>query len=167
MHHIRKIIPLVLALSLLFLMSGCTRAEKYPGIEYAEAHLQQDSEALQTLVQWLQKSEYSYIVFRSTEDTMFVEFEHIPIPEDIRPTIDRLFKNNKYTKIIKDKEEKTIQFLYWTSFFEKDCGLLYALDKTVQPSAQYMTQCEPLSEDGWYYYFSDYNKSRIGETTAD
>lgn len=167
MRHIRKIIALVFALSLLLLLFGCSRAENYPGIQYAEAHLQQDKEALQTLVQWLQDSEYSFIVFNGKDDTMFIEFEDIPIPEDIHPTLDRLFKNNKYNTIIKDEEEKTVQFLYWTSFFEKDCGLLYALDKTVQPSAQYMTQCEPLSVDGWYYYFSDYNKWRIGETTAN
>lgn len=166
MCHIRKIVPLVLALSLLLLLPGCSRAEKHPGIEYAEAHLQQDKEDLQTLVQWLQESEYPYIVFDGKDDTMFIEFEDIPIPEEIQPTLDRLFKNNKYNTIIKDEEDNTIQFLYWTSFQEKDCGLLYALDKTERPSAQYMTQCEPLSVDGWYYYFSDYNKWRIGETTA-
>lgn len=159
------IAALLVALLIACILCRCD-ARREPGHDAAEAHLQQDMDDLSFLVQWLQNSEFSYISFKSTDNTAFIKFEHIPIPEDIQPTLDRLFKKGKYNIITLDREQNLVQFIYWGRFNDQKCGLAYALDHTMLPDVNYMTQCEPLSVEGWYYYFVDVNKWVLGETTA-
>lgn len=164
MKQAQKLLAVLCILLIAGSLFGC-RAKNMPGKDVAEEHLQQDLEDLQFLVDWLEKSDYPYIVFDRKESTALIKFEHIPIPEEIRPVIKRLLEESYYIEIAYDREDHTISFEYWRSSHEQDCGIVYSLDDTMLPDVGYMTQCEPLSIDGWYYYFADYNKWRVGETT--
>lgn len=152
-------------LMLTYALAGCT-ATAEPGLEFAEAHLQQDMDDLLFLVDWLLDSGYSHVIFDESYKTAWADFENIQVSDEVQPTIRRLLEEHNYLSISMSKDSNRIRFCYWSSFHEQDCGLVYSIDHSKLPDVEYMTQCEPLSVDGWYYYFSDVNKWRVGETTA-
>lgn len=158
---IRSAIALVLlGLFSIIILSECF-VQGEPGIEAAESHFQRDLNDLQNMVQWMLSTEYESIAFWRWNNFMLAELEHLPIDESIRPTLDRLYHNG-YQFISMDREENTIVFEYWSrTMGNQSCGLAYALDEESMPIIQFMTEIEPLSAKGWYYYFTDYETWRV------
>ena len=156
----KRFIMLFVVLIIFGMFFGCSIIDE-PSKEAAEAHLERDKDDLLYMVQWLQDTEYSYISFDRSESYALADLAHIPIDEEICPTVERLLNEKGYRMIAMDREGNAIQFEFWSSVHEQDCGLVYVLNKSRLPDIPYMTQCEPLSADRWYYYFVDVNKWRV------
>lgn len=162
MKRMIKAIALIFVLAALVCMSfGCSYTEP-SSKEAAEKHLKHDFDDLTYMVQWLQDMEQPYVAFCRTWDHALIGLDKVPIDEEIAPVVKRLLK--EYELIVMDAETNRIQFEFWTSVHDQGCGLLYALEQTKQPTVEYMTQREPLSVEGWYYYFTDFNEWRVEQT---
>ncbi|MBQ6431811.1 MAG: hypothetical protein IJJ99_08050 [Oscillospiraceae bacterium] len=157
----RILLLCVLMIVVTGMLAGCYVIGE-PGIDVAEKHLQHDKEDLETMVEWLLNTTYQdHVYFSRRDDDMFRDFEHLPIPEEISATAERLLHKNSYQNIGMTKEHNTIVFEYWSSIHDQSCGLAYVMDGDGQPDVQYMIQCEPLLESGWYYYYTDFNEWRV------
>lgn len=154
----RSLILFILAIFAIILLSGCSTQRK-PGKEAAESYLQHDLNDLQNMAQWMQSTKYDSIAFWSYEEYMLAGIEKLPIAEAIHPTLDRLYKKG-YQFISMKREANTIEFEYWWNVHDQGCGLAYVMEGDDKPEVQFMTECDQLSVDGWYYYYTDYNEWR-------
>lgn len=66
---------------------------------------------------------------------------------------------NGYEVIV--KRENTIQLIQWRWLNDVSCGIAYSINGHELPDVQYVTECTPMKEEGWYYYVSDYNQWRL------
>ena len=57
--------------------------------------------------------------------------------------------------------DNTIRVVCKSKFRDFNSGIAYSINGEDEPKLTYLTKIEPLSEDGWYYYESDYNEWRI------
>ena len=54
----------------------------------------------------------------------------------------------------------TLQYCIWHGTSSIDCGVAYRADGQM-PDIAYLTQCEPLEADGWYWYVADFEEWRV------
>ena len=60
------------------------------------------------------------------------------------------------------KNDNTVEFYMWGHVIQPiECGAAYSIDGSGKLDVQFMLRQEPLSELGWYYYYSDYNEWRV------
>ncbi|MFT3950868.1 MAG: hypothetical protein QM689_02735 [Oscillospiraceae bacterium] len=131
-----------------------SKTEKYFNHDVAEINLVKD---------YMSYSGYLEIyIDKATikNDTMFTGV----ITNDVRiedsevvKAIKRLINQRGVNCISKDGN--TIYFEKWR-LSDQSRGIAYSINKTDKPELQYLTKLEPLSEDGWYYYETDYNEWR-------
>lgn len=67
-------------------------------------------------------------------------------------------KNEGYVSVGGSAEES--QFVLWIGISDLSCGIAY-LAKGDELDIQFVDIVLPLSEEGWYYYTTDYEKFRI------
>ena len=79
--------------------------------------------------------------------------------EAVVNAIERLYKKRGYKTIGRDNN--TIFFEKW-AFLEKNRGVAFSINGEDKPAVEFLTELMPLSEDGWYYYESDYEEYRNG-----
>ena len=162
-----------IALLLVLPLSGCVLAKRNtpPTVETVETWFQENRADFLTIVDYCRRSEYELLIISLYEvygdtslddvlDDVFADFDSITIEDrEVRSAIERLFSKGICLGIY--KEGKVIEFLLWTGFIRDiGCGLLYISIPNHKPSTQYMTERQPLSEDGWFYYIDDYNEWR-------
>ena len=70
-------------------------------------------------------------------------------------------RENGYTGI--NKYRNTIEFRVWEGIRDVSCGIAYLIEDD-KIEIQYVTETEPLPEDGWFYYVTDYEEARIRRT---
>ena len=78
--------------------------------------------------------------------------------EVVRDAIEKLFSRRGYDEIYKG--EHTVIFRKWHRGPDWWGGIAYKINKENQLEIGYVTEFAPLSDDGWYYYESDFNKWR-------
>ncbi len=55
----------------------------------------------------------------------------------------------------------SIYFRMWSATVrDTDCGIAVSKDEGGTPKTEFMTKLSPISDDGWYYYISDYEDWR-------
>lgn len=90
-----------------------------------------------------------------------MDLEEIKIrDESVIAAIKRL-REKGYTGI--NKYENTIEFRLWEGIRDLSCGIAYLIEGD-EIAIQYVTETEPLPEDGWFYYVTDYEEARIRRT---
>ena len=77
--------------------------------------------------------------------------------EEVKNAIKRLLKKQGYRRI--GRYGNTIYFQVWT-MLEQERGITYSIDGENNPALEFLTEFEPLSVIGWYYYEADYNEWR-------
>lgn len=158
-----------LVLLLLFLgMAGCGRQKK-PDPDAVTQQFQQDQADLETIAAWLLAAEQKeiYINTEKGQLSIFADFEDLPLDDSLLPPINRLKKQWQYADMAKHEDWNALVFPMWTDHLERECGVVYAIDPEKAPTVQFLTQLEPLSEEGWYYYVSDYNLWRSQHTAME
>ena len=146
---------------LFFIARSCQPPGKGQAQEWMD-DMQQD---LNTVAQYLKEYPYPDILideeYQADGTMKLLLSEPVAIENDeVVKAIDRLFAYG-VTNIYKNEKENTIQLVKYIRFRDFNAGLLYSLDGANEPTHQYLTKLEPLSQEGWYYYEADYNEWRL------
>lgn len=139
---------------------GDIRQAGAPGPDEIAAQFRQDRADIQPIADYFLTAQYESIYIQDTDESMFADFSRIPIDESIKAPVLRLIRDRNYHSIDKHADSNALQFSMWTDHRERDCGVVYAIDPGTPPEIQFRTRLEPMPEDGWYYYVSDYNQWR-------
>lgn len=83
-----------------------------------------------------------------------VKIENEPLSDAIK----YLLSKREYYKIF--KSDNIITFVKWRRGRDWSGGVAYKIDKSGELEVPYVTKSSPLSNDGWYYYESNYNQWR-------
>ena len=148
-------LKLIICLSLLTLLTGCRALNTPPSVADIQQSFENNHHYLFEVVDYLTTSGYENVYILNLDGTMQADLSRISVPDDIEAQVLGLLKSGACTQICKIGE--TVSFLCWTGPQDIGCGIVYSADT---PYVQFMTQCVPLSIDGWYYYVSDYNTWR-------
>lgn len=140
------------------ILSSCSQILSPPTVQEVEAKFNQNRMNIMTVTNYLAESKYGSIYINDTSGNMSVGTSRIPISDQTVIKAIRKLSAQGYTIIIKDGN--TIHFQQWTRFTDAGCGIAYSINKTSIPRIDYLTQLEPLSENGWYYYVDDYTQWR-------
>lgn len=73
---------------------------------------------------------------------------------DIEEKINYLFQECNYQMI--EKNNNVIIFQRWSNIGVNSGGLVYVINGEY-PQIQFISKCEPLEYEGWYYYETDLN----------
>lgn len=159
-----KVLLCILLLIILVIGSCQIIVDKYgvPDKAKIEKCLQQDKRDLNLIVNYLSESDYNYISVDKTSikrGEMFTgAYTHYQDIDDdvVLKAFDRLLKG-KY--IVIGKSHGTVYFEKWR-FFEQSRGLAFLLDDYSSLFVEFLVKKDELSESRWYYYETDYEKSR-------
>ena len=126
-----------------------------PDQNKAEKVFQKDREDLETVVGYLERPDCEYISFDKS-----VKISAYRLDADVEEAIDRLFKKRGYDLI--ERRGNTVHFKRWSSWSRGyfGSGMAYSINKQDEPRIEYLTELEPLSEDGWYYYEEEYDEGQ-------
>lgn len=91
------------------------------------------------------------------EDSVGTEFRDVKIEdpellENLKPILGYGFDTIR-------RSSNFILFQGWDRLADADGGLVYSLDGKT-PQIEYISLCEPLNQENWYYYETDFNKWR-------
>ena len=150
---------LALFLTTGILLGGCAKREP-PGKEEIYERFQDAHSDIQIVLNYLVQTEYDTIFYPTPDGEVFADFERIPIDDTIKDAVHSLIREHNFIRFGKRIDDNAIAFEMWTDQLECECGVVYALNKEILPTVEYLTLLEPLPEDGWYYYVEDYNEWR-------
>lgn len=146
----------LLACNLALFQIGCTQIESPPSIESVQNHYQEHREDIQIIINIFTASNYEHISIRNNDGTMLADLNIVSIDDkEVFSAVDSLLANGAYHHIIKN--ENTIYLLQWKGIRDIGCGIAYSINRVDNPQIEFETQLVPLSDDGWFYYVSDYN----------
>ncbi len=149
----------VVTLLIAITLSSCAKFMSPPTVQEVESKFNQNREDIMIVTNYLAESEYGRIYLHDTSGNMSVGTSNISISDQIVIDSIKRLSLKGYTVIIKDGN--TIHFQQWTRFTDAGCGIAYSINKTSAPRIEFLTQLEPLSEEGWYYYVDDYAQWRV------
>ena len=87
--------------------------------------------------------------------------------DEVRDAIRSLWKKG-CLEIYKDFKNNAIIYQIWRrTIGHVQGGFVYAIDTTMLPDIQFLTELRPLTRDGWYYYNAEYEKWRSGKRPGD
>lgn len=141
---------------LAFLLFGCSVINPMPTAEEAQETFNENYVYIQTVVSYMVSGSYESILIDDTSGTMYADFADRHIED--RSVVDALtvlFNSAGYLNIYMNGN--TIYFMQWSSVHERDCGVAYSINGIDRPDIQFITECIPLQESGWYYCVEDYN----------
>ena len=136
-----------------------------PSKEMLEKNFLQNRAELWVVVNYLDNQNSTFIYFTNTHDskTTFTKDYKIGTIETnieeqvVIDAIDYIMDNGKFS-VISGNSDEFITFQKWATR-DKDCGIVYSYYGK-EPEIEFLTRLEPLCEDGWYYYISDFDKYR-------
>lgn len=147
------------------LLTGCLVDNTPPNVSSVEKQFQNNYNAIQTIIEFIINTGYNNIYIQDSEGTMMADLKDLPIgDDDVLAAVQTLFKGGYYINI--SKIDNTITFLQWRGTKDIGCGIAYSINGVDAPEVQFMTKLVSLSEDGWFYYVSDYNTWRSGRNLS-
>lgn len=117
-------------------------------------------DSIQVVVDFMINSNYENIYILDDSGIIQADFKDIYVKDSVNKAIKQLL-NGKYSSI--NKIGNTIWLLQWRGAQDIGCGLAYSINGTELPEVDFMTDLVPISENGWYYYISDYNSWGQGD----
>ena len=118
----------------------------------------EDSELLETVVHYLANSESENMYITDTIIGNGANINDINTIEAINALISR-----SYSVISKDGN--TISFLRWSNL-DSGRGIAYSINGS-EPTLQFLTKLEALTESDWYYYEEDFNEWKRRNSDRD
>ena len=126
----------------------------------AERYFNRDKEDIMLITQYFVKSGYSNILINDTNGNMSIGYTCIKInDETVKKAVNNLIDKRGYISI--QRTDNTISFAMWCRLSDVSRGIAYSIDKEHEPTLEYLTELEPLEENGWYYYEDDFNEWRV------
>lgn len=162
----------MILLHILLLLSGCSGRNTPPTGQEVTVWFQNNEEDLNTVRDYLATLDfdsmdikdskmivgYTYIIGYTYISESQLNKTRLPIREDavllaLRSLRKAGCKNIYYSR-------NTLQYCIWHGTSSIDCGVAYRADGQM-PDIAYLTQCEPLEVDGWYWYVADFEEWRV------
>jgi hypothetical protein len=133
----------------------CKPFSSPPSIKFVQNHYQEYSEDIQIILNFMLSFDYEDIYILDNGGTLLADLTEVAIDDkEVSNAIDRLFTSRAYYHIIKNGD--TIYLLQWKGLRDVGCGIAYSINENDTPEIEYVTQLVPFSDDGWFYYVSDY-----------
>lgn len=146
---------LVLAISL---FTACAEVEM-PDYDAVQKHFEQNKANIYLITDYLVSSGYENVYIDTIDGYMLADLNRILIgDDDVLFAVRQILTSADYLHI--HKQGNTVSLLLWRNDKDVGCGIAYSINNITEPDIEFMTQMDPLTADGWYYYVSDYNKWR-------
>lgn len=157
----KSLTSFALLIVLLFSLSGCRFVDRRwntpPSYSKVELSFERDKAELYLITDYMIESGVTDLYVYEDCSTALADLEEIEIDDEtVVATLKRL-KEKGYTEI--NKFGNTIQFQLWSGIRDISCGIAY-LAEDGEIAIQYVTETEPLPENGWFYYVVNYNEWR-------
>lgn len=144
--------------ALLTFLIGYHNSEKPPRVSFVQQRFQANEEYLQVILDFFSSVGYEDIYINNDDGTMLADLTRMEIDnKEVLVSVKHLL-NDEYMHIIKNGN--TIYLLQWKSFRDIGCGIAHTINQATTPEIDFITELIPISEDGWFYYVSDYNTWR-------
>jgi hypothetical protein len=141
------------------LLVGCKDVNSPPSVSYVQKRYQEHSEDIQVIIDFLSSSDYEDVYISDSAGTMLADLNEVLIEDpSASKAIDNIIDAKAYQHI--NKNGNTISLLQWKGIRDIGCGIAYTINGIDAPEIEFATQIIPLSDDGWFYYVSDYNAWR-------
>lgn len=140
----------LLLLSILLLINGCSSITEPPALQEMEKVFHEYREEFQIIT--------AFVLTQEGFDSIYSGQDLKSAPENIQKADGVLRKQAGCNSI--HRSGNTVTFILWTRFTDAGCGIAYTTESSPEPDMTFLTQIEPLSEDGWYYYVEDYSEWR-------
>lgn len=168
-HYVKKYfsaICVVMMVGILsFLCISCSDLNTPPDKNTVQQVFDDHYEEIMSLFSFMETSEYNHISISDASGTIFADFSHVQIQDnDVCNAIKHLLKKGPYLHI--SKIDKTVIMRQWTGLQDIGCGVLYSQNIEESIDVEFITELIPLSEEGWFYYISDYNAWRTGQRAS-
>ena len=151
LHHIVLVgicvVVVYIAVGLFFLL-------RPPNANQAGRIFQANQEDMQIVVAYMMKTENRNFYIGANADNI------IPLDRDVIDAINRLFQQG-FRSI--EKNEEGVRFLRWIHRIEQGHGIVYLPNGRLHDGTgliPFLTELEPLSETGWYYYVDFFSEWR-------
>ncbi len=167
--HKHRLLPVLIMILLIAYVVTCCHWATPPGVNQIQTFFRENYEDIQLMTDWLLNSGYADVFFNEEdlrEGKVWADFSVIPLDSEILSCAKRLWSQKGFHRISKHSPGNRVEFEIWSDLFEACCGIVYAEDPTSAYSVQYVLSVEPLSEENWYYFYSDYNKWRVLQTSV-
>lgn len=164
MKQIGKLLALLaLMVAILNSFSGCMLdlLNIPPSLSKVESYFERDKEELYLITNYLIKFGTSDLYTYEDCKTALMDLEKVEISDEKVVAALRRLREKGYTAI--DKNGNTIEFRLWEGIRDLSCGIAYLIEGD-EIAIQYVTEIEPLPEDEWYYYVTDYEEARSRRT---
>ena len=148
-------------------VSNCTHYYDPPTTEDVDAFLKSNRQDMETVVDYLQSLDADFAAMDKNETTVFYDFEdHAIAQEDVINSLRCLWRAGCEHNSL-NVHENTVYFETWyRTRGDVGCGIARTLNGRGFPKVQFQTECRPIS-DGWFYYFTDYEKYRTAPSRYD
>lgn len=152
------------------MLSGCY--DNRPEASNMEDFLNENYTEIVTILDYILELDCESVIINEWDwninaSEIWVDFEYIQVKDDkVKDAIEFIIGNGKCESIY--KSANTVEFTVWLPFLkELSAGLAYSIDGINVPEVAYATETVPLSKDGWYFYFEDYNEWRVNNNTGN
>ena len=165
----RKLMMMVCLAAMVFLIGSCG-ARKPPAAEEIDSFVTEHREEIRTVNDYMLSLESDTAIIDSRNGPVllltgsyYYDREERTIEDDaLREALRVLWKNGCRSIYKEKKYNNLIQYEMWSrAIGQAWCGFVYAIDTERLPKVQYQTELTPLSEEGWYYFFCDYEEWRV------
>lgn len=139
-----------------------TKINTPPSVDAVQEQFVNNLDDINAVVSFMQSSGYDGFFIQDSTELASSGSRTIQIQDnEIRFAIKRLFHNRNYLDI--SKIGNTVTLLQWRGVYDVGCGIIYTNNVEESINTEFVTELIPISEDGWYYYVSDYNAWRNGQ----
>lgn len=131
--------------------------------EGMEKHFQNDKEYIFVVNEYLVNSKYGEIYIPSTMESGEMSNAGTPVKINETEVVTAINTLKKRGYSVIGKDGNTIHFQRWSNL-DNGRGVAYSVNGN-EPTLQFLTKLEPLTEPNWYYYEENYNEWRTRNVT--
>ena len=111
--------------------------------------------------EFLENTDFDYISIDNAYDEMYVGYNKTIDDASVVTSITKIIKTYNFHKI--EKDNNTILFSKRSLLRDFYYGIAYPINNNDEPYVLFLTRMEPLPEDNWYYFESDYEEWRLNK----
>ena len=133
------------------------RGHTIPDETSVRQQLEENRSDIDIITDYLINSGYTNVYIQNASGMIVADQENVYIIDSVVfDAINRVLDNY----ILINKLGNTIYLLQWRTAQDIGCGVAYTINGIDAPEIEFATKLVPLSDEGWYYYVSDYNAWR-------
>lgn len=147
----------VFAVCIIVIIMLLLRGHTIPDETSVRQQLEENRSDIDIITDYLINSGYTNVYIQNASGMIVADLENVYIIDSaVFDAINRVLENY----IMINKVGNTIYLLQWRSAQDIGCGVAYTINGIAKPNVEFATELLPISDDGWFYYVSDYNRWR-------